>query len=253
MEFLSKEFVAEIAQQYFGGQDYSIQAYSEKFVSSVNNQTNRFTVGTANNTTFANPFFTYGTIIVLPAGTTPAGNLDLRNCGNVLRQFQLIYNTTNTVFPWARFRVVPPGHGTTGTMREYYVIPNNAICDNVTGIESTRQGWYTWQAFSTVNYCAFVDPCLYVGYLMTNATTLQDIVINTFDWQYSMELPDISHGRGYVMKSNYMSLSETTADNIQVFNSMFLRCGTGAAFTGFRITPNQSNRGNAVYTILPLP
>ena len=252
MEFLSKEYVNELGRNYYPNVDFSVQPYSEKF-GSFNGvgQSSRFTVPASQNV-LQNVYSCNASILRIPAGQALAGSVDLRNCGDLLRQFQTNSNTTQTTFGLSNFDIYPPGTYVTTLNRRYLLIPDKAIIPNIANIEFVAKGSYTFINGFNPNISSNLDSCLYVGYLATTNTNINDVVINSKEFYFGqVTIPDLTLNKGWYPRAlNYFPMNETTSDNIVVFDSMFLRPNSFASFIGYRIVPSYSNNTDITYTML---
>ncbi|MFN9116046.1 MAG: hypothetical protein ACK5XN_38865, partial [Bacteroidota bacterium] len=197
----------------------------------------------------------WGTIVRVQSVIT--GNFDITNTGEFGRKLKFLFPTTQNIFNAAYFRIIPPGFSyLIGDLTNiYYLIPNGAVIPAGVTILEERKGHYVYNPRNdgatpaVPQRCSFVDSCIYVGYLTTSGTTTQDVVINTFEWDFGGFYADQSRVRGYVFKHNVFSLTETTSDNILVFDSINYQAGSKSlSFIGYRIVPNLADSGIPSYT-----
>jgi hypothetical protein len=114
-------------------------------------------------------------------------------------------------------------------------------------------------ATTTQRRSALVTPWVNVGYIITTGTIVTDVCaltrVNLFTSFSPWGPPASPRISGYINDVNFFGLTETTSDNIHVFDLLSLTAGTAAnasrsvAFCGYRIIPVDSSSPVYQFTV----
>ncbi|MFN9116057.1 MAG: hypothetical protein ACK5XN_38920, partial [Bacteroidota bacterium] len=89
---MSKEYVNELARNYYPTTNFNVQPYSEKFNSSTDSISSRFSTATTSSFNTGNWVDCWGTIVRVQSVIT--GNFDITNTGEFGRKLKFLFPTT---------------------------------------------------------------------------------------------------------------------------------------------------------------